>query len=251
MGSLLAGFVLIPQLGLWASTSLLAVAYVIAGAAVGLRGSPIAAGVVTLAAALALWVLQPWQAPLVRLGPGESLVAVYEGAHASIAVVDDEHGRAMRLNNYYTLAGTGLKMDEARRGHLPLLLHPNPEHVIFLGSATGLTAAAALAHPEVRRIELVEIVPEVAEAARRDFADWNRAVYDAGATRVRLEDARNHMRLTRDRYDVVVGELFVPWNPGASGLFTREHFRAVQSRLADGGLYCQWLPLHQLGRRSF
>jgi spermidine synthase len=29
-------------------------------------------------------------------------------------------------------------------------------------------------------------------------------------------------------------------------LYTREHFRAIRARLAEGGLFCQWLPLHQL-----
>lgn len=250
-GSLLAGFILLPLFGLWKSTSLVAGAYVVAGCVAGLRDMPVRTAVGAVAVALVLWALQPWQAPRVWLSPDETLVAVYEGAHASVAVVDDEHGRAMRLNNHYTLAGTGLRTDEARRGHLPLLLHPHPRHVVFLGSATGLTAAAALSHPEVRQLDLVEIVPEVADAARDHFGVWNRDVYDAPVTRVRLEDARNHMRLTDERYDVVVGELFVPWNPGASGLFTREHFEAVGKRLADGGLYCQWLPLHQLGQRSF
>src|SRR5262249_53052555 len=29
-------------------------------------------------------------------------------------------------------------------------------------------------------------------------------------------------------------------------LYTREHFAAIRARLAAGGIFCQWLPLHQL-----
>jgi len=40
---------------------------------------------------------------------------------------------------------------------------------------------------------------------------------------------------------------FVPSRPsGSAALYTVEHFSAVRNRLAPGGLFCQWLPLHQL-----
>ena len=48
------------------------------------------------------------------------------------------------------------------------------------------------------------------------------------------------------RYDVIVADLFHPARSGAGALYTVEHFAAIKSRLAPGGLFCQWLPLHQL-----
>lgn len=54
------------------------------------------------------------------------------------------------------------------------------------------------------------------------------------------------MRTTPERYDVIVADLFHPAQDGAGFLYTREQFEAVRGRLADGGLFCQWLPLHQL-----
>jgi spermidine synthase len=47
-------------------------------------------------------------------------------------------------------------------------------------------------------------------------------------------------------FDVVVGDLVVPPRSGASSLFTREHFAAARQALAPGGIFCQWLPMHQL-----
>jgi hypothetical protein len=49
---------------------------------------------------------------------------------------------------------------------------------------------------------------------------------------------------------VVVGDLFVPWRAGVANLFTREHFRSVQSRLHDDGLFAQWLPLFQMDEKA-
>jgi hypothetical protein len=52
-------------------------------------------------------------------------------------------------------------------------------------------------------------------------------------------------------YDVIVGDLFLPWRTGEGRLFTREHFRAVQRALRPGGLFCQWLPMYQLTEKQF
>src|SRR5207237_597378 len=37
-----------------------------------------------------------------------------------------------------------------------------------------------------------------------------------------------------------------PARSGSGALYTVEHFQAVRARLAVGGFFCQWLPLHQL-----
>lgn len=59
-------------------------------------------------------------------------------------------------------------------------------------------------------------------------------------------DARRFVRASHGSYDVIVADLFHPAQDGAGFLYTREHFEAVRQRLAPGGLFCQWLPLHQL-----
>jgi spermidine synthase len=64
--------------------------------------------------------------------------------------------------------------------------------------------------------------------------------------RVLTADARRFVRTTRDRYDVIVADNFHPARSGSGSLYTVEHFAAVRDRLADGGVFCQWLPLHQL-----
>jgi len=122
--------------------------------------------------------------------------------------------------------------------------------VVFVGSATGHTAGAAVLHP-VEEIVLVEIVPEVQAMAAEHFARTNRGVHRDPRTRLVVEDGRNHLRATRERYDVIVADLFLPWRPGVGSLYTREHFEAVRQRLAPGGLFCQWLPIHQHGPESF
>ncbi|HUM92423.1 MAG TPA: spermidine synthase, partial [Candidatus Competibacter sp.] len=61
-----------------------------------------------------------------------------------------------------------------------------------------------------------------------------------------VADARRFVRATRERYDLIVSDNFHPARSGSGSLYTVEHFEAVRERLATGGLFCQWLPLHQL-----
>jgi spermidine synthase len=64
--------------------------------------------------------------------------------------------------------------------------------------------------------------------------------------KLHVADARRFARSVREPYDVIVADLFHPARDGAGALYTREHFRALRSCLAPGGLLCQWLPLYQL-----
>jgi len=63
---------------------------------------------------------------------------------------------------------------------------------------------------------------------------------------VHVADGRRYAQAAKERYDVIVADLFHPAQDGAGFLYTREHFAAIRERLAEGGLFCQWLPLHQI-----
>ena len=253
-GSLAASFVLLGGLGLWRSIAAVGAGY---GAAAlvahgGARERALRAAVIAGAAVLVLASpASPLRLPAVALEPGDRLVAVESGANGVVSVIDSAWGRRMKLNNHYTLDGAGkLSALKARTGHIPLLLHPDPKRVLFVGSATGSTAAAAVLYP-VDEIVLVEIVPEVQEMAARWFSDRNHGVHRDPRTRLVVEDGRNHLRATRERYDVVVADLFSPWNPGIGSMYSREHFEAVRDHLTPDGVFCQWLPLYQHSEATF
>ncbi len=131
-----------------------------------------------------------------------------------------------------------------------LFLHPAPRKVAFLGRGTGITAGAALVHP-VECLVALEIVPEVIRAARDHFADSNHNIASDPRAQILPEDARNFLRGSGRKFDVIVGDLVVPWRPGESSLFSLEHFRATWDALLPGGIFCQWAPLYQLSDESF
>jgi spermidine synthase len=91
----------------------------------------------------------------------------------------------------------------------------------------------------------VELVPEVIEVMP-DFEPYNLAPGRQPQLKVFAADARRFVRAADATYDVIIADLFHPARDGAGSLYTVEHFRAVRERLAPRGLFCQWLPLHQL-----
>lgn len=232
------GVALAPALGPKAALLLVAAGYVaLALPRAGARRW--AAAPVAAAAVLALWT-----PPLayVDLPPGGRVLSYREGTLAAVSVVEDASGVAtLRINNRAQEGSSATLVADARQALLPLLLHPAPRRALFLGLGTGVTAASAAADPTLR-VEVVELLPEVAASTGRFVAA------DAMARlEVVVADARRYVRAGGGGdYDVVVADNVHPARSGTGALYTVEHFAAVRARLADGGLFCQWLPLHQL-----
>jgi spermidine synthase len=101
------------------------------------------------------------------------------------------------------------------------------------------------------RPRAIELVPEVATAARTYFRSWNAGVLERSDVRLVLDDGRRYLAATRDQFDVIVSDLFIPWHASAGNLYAFEMYATVARRLAPGGLFCQWLPLYQLTREEF
>lgn len=198
-------------------------------------------------AVLALTLWAGWSANLriVDVPPGARVTEFKEGIMASVAVLTDTNGhRTLRVDNRYQMGGTAAVDAEYRQAHLPLLLHPEPRRALFLGVGTGISFGAASLYSGLSA-HGVELVPEVIEAMPA-FAPQNFAPLSQPQLKVFAADARRFVRLSTERYDVIVADLFHPYRDGAGALYTKSHFEAVRARLENGGLFCQWLPLHQL-----
>ncbi|MDJ0785774.1 MAG: hypothetical protein QNK05_03135 [Myxococcota bacterium] len=252
LGALCGPWLLLPLFGPWGGFLAIAFVYAVAFVVTAAGKAPALARAAVAAAAVAAIALAggPGALPLVPVRADEELLHVEPTADGLVAVVARDGQRRIQIDNHYMLGGAADRVHQERQGHVPLLLRPGAERVAFLGAATGSSASAALAHrPET--LAVVELVPAVARLARDWLEADGGAVYGAPMADVVLDDARNFMRATSERYDVVVADLFLPWRAGAGALYAAEHYRAVRERLRPGGLFCQWLPLYQLSEAEF
>ncbi len=238
---LLFGVVLTPLLGPKSALLLIVAGYLaLTARAAWLKPTVLVPAGVALALAASASPLA-----FVDVPEGGHVVSYEDGVMAAVSVVeDDEHVARLRIDNRQQEGSSATRFVDGRQALLPLLLHPAPRRALFLGLGTGVAASTAAADPHVE-IDAVELLPEVITASRH----FTGAVADHGAA-PRLHpiaaDARRYVRATTRRYDVIVADNFHPARSGSGALYTVEHFQAVKDSLAAGGLFCQWLPLHQL-----
>ena len=199
---------------------------------------------VPAAAALGLSL---WAPPLafIDVPDGGHVVSYEEGVMAAVSVVEDADGVArLRIDNRQQEGTSATLRVDGRQALLPVFLHPAPRRALFLGLGTGVTASSAAEVPTLQ-VDAVELLPEVIAAS----VLFTHALSD-GAPNPRLHlvaaDARRYVRASDRRYDVIVSDNFHPARSGSGSLYTVEHFEAVRGRLDAGGIFCQWLPLHQL-----
>ena len=233
------GVIAIPALGPKAVLLLIPAGYL---AAVTRRAWTTPALWLPALATLALALVAP---PLrfVDVPDGGRVVSYRDGVMAAVSVVEDADGVAsLRIDNRQQEGSSATRRVDGRLAWLPLLLHPGPRHALFLGLGTGVTAASAAEDPTLD-VDVVELLPEVIAAA----SHFTRRTGD-GRPRphVMAGDARRYVRASDRSYDVIVADNFHPARSGSAALYTVEHFAAVRRRLEPSGVFCQWLPVHQL-----
>lgn len=266
LGALLAGFVLIPSLGLHLTLRAVAAA-VAAGAGVLLlvsrarpRGRVVAlvgaAGVVAAAIFLPSWdrlllssgaykYAASLQGPDLATALTAGQLRYYrEGSAGTVAVRDLTGTTSMAIDGKVDASNAGDMLTQRLLAHVPLLLHPAPRDIAILGLGSGVTLGSALRHP-VAGATVLEISPEVVEASAFFRAENHDALADP-RTRLIVGDGRTHLVLTRERYDVIISEPSNPWMAGIASLFTRDFFEAARARLADGGIFCQWAHTYDI-----
>ncbi len=266
-GSLAAGFVSIPLAGLQvtlqlACACLIAAALAVAAVALTTRGRMAALAASALAVAT-LVTSPPWDRALMASGaylyapfvpPDLDLAAMLtagrlafyeEGASATIAVKVLTGTTTLTVDGKTDASNRGDMLTQALVAHVPLLLHDAPRDVAIVGLGSGVTVGAALTHP-VSRVDVIELSPEVVAASHFFDAENRHALADP-RTRLIVGDGRTHLRLARQRYDVIVSEPSNPWIAGVAALFTREFFAEARARLAPGGVFCQWANAYNIG----
>ncbi len=246
---------LMPGLGVDQSASALAVVYALVAVWLLLESRRIGAGppgrpVATVLVVMAMLAVLGGYRVRPRAQPG--VLDERSGREGTVRVVEHPRfGRALLVNNHYLLGTTGGRWDEERQTHLALALHPAPRTVAHVGFGTGITPGAALHHPEVESVTSLELSALVRDAAARHFAEFNHRITDTARATVVVEDGRTYIASTVNAFDVVIGDVFLPWGRGDGRLYSLEHFRAVRTALRPGGVFCQWLPMHQLTREQF
>lgn len=245
-GSLLAGFVLLPGLGLQPSL-LLVSGLGLVGAVAGLVLLPGGSRRVRLGVAGGLclaWLVVPLTAdvrlPADYLAPRAQLEGWAEGRASTLAAIRQGDHLVLHVDRLWQ--GRDARNHQIVAAHVPALLHPAPRRVCVVGVGVGQTASRFLMH-EVEQLDCVDIEPAIFPFISEHFeAEW----LDDPRVRIVADDGRTFVVHGRGGYDLVSIEAGQTNRPGVAAFYTHEFYTAVRARLAPGGLVSQFVPLTYL-----
>jgi len=253
IGSLAAGFVLIPllryegaiQIAVAASAALGVAALWVLG-----RTNRIYAVTASLVAISGCIFFRP-QAPTKLLVTSplnvgtQGRVLYYDvGRSASVVMVTQDGGFALRTNGLpealIDSPGSAPRYSgEFWLSPLAVIARPAARDMLVVGYGGGVVIEGA--PPSVRHIDVIELEPKVIEANRHIAALRRRDPLGDPRVNVILNDARGALRLTTRRYDAIVSQPSHPWTAGASHLYTREFMELAHDHLNPGGVFVQWM----------
>jgi predicted membrane-bound spermidine synthase len=171
-----------------------------------------------------------------------------DGAGATVSVERDQAGGketlALLVNGKPEASTTMDVVTQLLLGHIPMLLRLDAKQALVVGLGSGMTGGAVIGHPGVERLDVVEISPEVVQAARV-FSAHNAGVLDDRRVRVVLDDAKSFLRTTDRKYDVIISEPSNPWMAGVAGVFSLEYYGHCSSHLSPGGVMAQWVQMYE------
>ncbi len=247
LGSLGAGFVLIPSIGMQGTLTLLIVLNVASAGALVLAALGGARRLVAIGAVGAIFASIPLLVPpdlfiATFAPPGQKLVYYREGATDTVGVVEVlGTQRAILYEDRRGTAGTNSYANNFFFGHLPMLIYPGvAKKILHICFGVGNSLSAVGAHEGVERIDSVELSPHVVEAA--EFFWTNNDVIHHPKVRHIFDDGRNFVMATREQYDVIMLEPPETFTAGVIHLYTREFYEEAIERLAPGGIMMQWIP---------
>jgi len=273
LGSLAAGLVLLPRLGLQLSATILMCVAALAvlplylatrsqqaaeapkhggheSLKVFIPARALGGALLIAGGALALWLQLPSDYVTGRTvvpNEGERLLVVSEGLTEVVAVTEARDGRKLLTNGHEMSATLPLAQRYMRAlAHIPLLSMAEPETVLVIGFGVGNTTQAATLHPSVRRVDLADLSRDILAHAGY-FSDWNRDVLNDPRLTVHVNDGRQHLQMQPGGvYDLIVLEPPPIAYAGVGALYSKEFYTLARSRLTAGGYISQWLPAYQV-----
>jgi spermidine synthase len=252
LGSFAAGFIMVPLLGLRDSLLIIiGIQFFLATVLVLfserrriLLGLPTAA--ISVAAVGAAAVSYPRDIFLKTMNthhyPSE-IVYIKDDATGTVTVHDLPDGDRLIAVDGVNVAGVNLMLRTTQKlqGYIPLLAHNNPRSILQIGFGSGETSGVGLAFG-VPDYSIVEICPGVFEAGKF-FEDINKGSYKDDRLKKIIMDGKNFVKLTDQKFDVIMNDSTYPGTTGSSALYTYDHFKQCREHLnAEGVLSC-WLPI--------
>ncbi len=251
VGTFLLPFFVIPAIGSPVSLGLLAVVNLAIGVLLawraaslgeGWRGpaalAAVVVGVIVVAIASNRTFVDPSANRIARSGG-----TVYASTEDEIAAVQAGEFRGQKQLWVSGASMTVITIDTKLMPVLALATRPTSRTILTVAFGMGTAYRTALIAG--LDAEAVELVPSVPSMLPFFYGDAESVLTDPNG-KVTIADGRNHVELTRERYDLIVTDPPPPIETaGVSVIGSLEYYLAGRARLTPGGVMLQWVPIEE------
>lgn len=267
LGALIAGFVLLPILGMERSFFSIAVVYGVTIFILPKQGQGqyikqkiiLASFVSVLIAYIVLFpfgLMKESYFKHVEDGfaayEGAKTIAVREGLTETIFYMQTyrlgEPFYHRLVTNSFGMAATSTQAKRYMKlfAYWPAAHIKKPRSALLISFGLGSTAKSLIDIRALDHIDIVDISRDILDMSNIVYTDPKEHPLRDERVKVYIEDGRFFLQATDKRYDIITGEPPPPKHAGVTNLYTQEYFQLVYDRLNESGITTYWLPTHLL-----
>jgi len=255
LGTLFTAFFLIGRMGVFSIFVALGVVLILASGIVfaaiaGRRSRRLASLPVFILPGMFFLLPLP---PLIELSPGEKVVFQKDSFYNHVLITDEPAAGVRKLRFDKQIEQTGIVLSgnygsiysTTSMLHLPVAFSADMKKVLFIGCGGGIVPRNYFCDYAGITVDVVEIDPMVIQASRDYFF-----FFSAPQINVYADDGRRFVQKSREKYDVVVMDVFNSGGQIPFHLLTREFFLEVRGILQENGVVAMNLISPLQGRKA-
>ena len=145
-----------------------------------------------------------------------------------------EFGRVLALDGSVMLTERDEFIYDEMITHVPMAVHPDIRDILVIGAGDGGVVKELARYPQVERIDLVEMDPEVLTACQA-YLPENASRLTDSRVHIFYDNALRFIRRRTGEYDLIIVDSNDPFGP-SEGYFTREFYGICYNALKDDGI---------------
>ncbi len=249
LGSFLAGFFLLPWIGISGTAAvtaglLLATIIVAFLQAKRMRATWMLIAIPVIVLAIFFRSPKEFVKDFV-VTPNERVEYIKEGIMATVSVATNSVFKTMKIDQLWQ--GESRKTRQIMAAHLPMLLAKNPKKALVIGVGAGETARRFTLY-KIDSLDLIDLEPAVFTAAEKYFdGGW---MNQPGVKKI-VTDGRSYIMNANKSYDVISIEIGQVFRPHAAGFYSKEFYQGVEKRLTSTGVVGQFIPIAAFSEQTF
>ena len=145
-----------------------------------------------------------------------------------------EYGRVLTLDGNVQLTERDEFIYDEMITHVPMAVHPCVRDVLVIGAGDGGVVRELTRYPQVEKIDLVEMDPQVVEVCRT-YLPENACRLSDERVHIYYDNAQRFIRRCQNAYDLIIVDSTDPFGP-SEGYFTREFYGICYNALREDGI---------------